>query len=350
VLPISPGVDRIFFRGSTTLGNIGGLNYADYSGTAEPTVQVALSAAALTSFVRDPNSVDVASVTVDADGNVYLGIYNGQASTTPYRRQGILKWDTQGRLSKVISWAERQATFGGSPNANVLRPQARTTKYPDPNGFAITQILYQESSSINAVGGAYVFKTGDFNRDNVLDPNDIALLIPKITLVGVVKTDPNDLKFDMNFDATVDYYDVQILRQFYDLCAGDVNLDGKVDYADFQVLVTNFGLTGKLPTEGDLNGDGAVTYADFLIILGTYGCESSVIAHSAPDLTPLPPVAGDANCDLLVNIDPFVMALTDPAGYAATYVGCPITNCDTNGDLLVNNGDIDSFVALLVGG
>ena len=59
---------------------------------------------------------------------------------------------------------------------------------------------------------------------------------------------------------------------------------------------------------------------------------------------------GDANCDGLVNygdIDPFVMALTSPAAYAAAYPDCDINSADVNGDSLVNNGDIDAFVALL---
>jgi hypothetical protein len=62
---------------------------------------------------------------------------------------------------------------------------------------------------------------------------------------------------------------------------------------------------------------------------------------------------GDLNCDGLVNngdIDAFVLALTDPAGYAAAYPSCDVFAADVNGDGLVNNGDIDAFVALLTGG
>lgn len=64
-------------------------------------------------------------------------------------------------------------------------------------------------------------------------------------------------------------------------------------------------------------------------------------------------VAGDLNCDGVVNnfdIDPFVLALTDPAGYAAAYPECDIALGDVNGDGAVNNFDIDPFVALLTGG
>jgi hypothetical protein len=62
---------------------------------------------------------------------------------------------------------------------------------------------------------------------------------------------------------------------------------------------------------------------------------------------------GDTNCDGLVNgydIDPFVLALTDPAAYALAYTGCPILNADCNGDGLVNGYDIDPFVVCLTSG
>ena len=61
---------------------------------------------------------------------------------------------------------------------------------------------------------------------------------------------------------------------------------------------------------------------------------------------------GDMNCDGEVNafdIDPFVLALTDPAGYAAAWPDCNILNGDINGDGVVNAFDIDPFVKLLTG-
>ncbi|MGE0479603.1 MAG: hypothetical protein AB7Q17_03925 [Phycisphaerae bacterium] len=65
-----------------------------------------------------------------------------------------------------------------------------------------------------------------------------------------------------------------------------------------------------------------------------------------------PALLGDMNCDGMVNnfdIDPFVLALTDPAGYAAAFPSCNINNADANMDGFVNNFDIDPFVAILVG-
>ena len=61
---------------------------------------------------------------------------------------------------------------------------------------------------------------------------------------------------------------------------------------------------------------------------------------------------GDLNCDGSVNafdIDPFVLALTDPAGYAAAWPDCDIMLADCNGDGVVDAFDIDPFVELLTG-
>jgi serine protease AprX len=68
-----------------------------------------------------------------------------------------------------------------------------------------------------------------------------------------------------------------------------------------------------------------------------------ISCHSAPPL-------GDLNCDGMVNgydIDPFVLALTDPAGYAAAHPDCDYMLADCNGDGAVNGYDIDPFVVLL---
>ncbi len=60
--------------------------------------------------------------------------------------------------------------------------------------------------------------------------------------------------------------------------------------------------------------------------------------------------SADLNCDSLVNngdIDPFVLAITQPGQYAVDFPECDIMNGDINGDGWTNNGDIDAFVALL---
>ncbi|TWT44089.1 hypothetical protein RAS1_04960 [Phycisphaerae bacterium RAS1] len=65
-------------------------------------------------------------------------------------------------------------------------------------------------------------------------------------------------------------------------------------------------------------------------------------------------VLGDANCDNSVNvldINGFVLGLSNPAQYAITFPGC-LLQCvaDINDDGNVNVLDINPFVALLAGG
>ena len=62
---------------------------------------------------------------------------------------------------------------------------------------------------------------------------------------------------------------------------------------------------------------------------------------------------GDLNCDEAVNsfdIDPFVLALSDPGAYATAWPDCDINNADCNEDGEINTFDIDPFVDLLTGG
>jgi hypothetical protein len=61
---------------------------------------------------------------------------------------------------------------------------------------------------------------------------------------------------------------------------------------------------------------------------------------------------GDLNCDGVLDafdIEPFILALLDPVGYAAAYPDCDRDLADINGDGVVDAFDIEPFVALLVG-
>jgi YVTN family beta-propeller protein len=73
-----------------------------------------------------------------------------------------------------------------------------------------------------------------------------------------------------------------------------------------------------------------------------YGADGlSIMCHS---------VLGDLNCDGATDfgdINPFVLALADPAAYAAAYPGCPLINRDINGSGSFGFDDINPFVALL---
>lgn len=60
---------------------------------------------------------------------------------------------------------------------------------------------------------------------------------------------------------------------------------------------------------------------------------------------------GDTNCDGYISvgdISGFVMALTDPSGYAALFPACDMMTADTNEDGVISVGDIAGFVAMLM--
>ena len=62
---------------------------------------------------------------------------------------------------------------------------------------------------------------------------------------------------------------------------------------------------------------------------------------------------GDLNCDGMIDafdIDPFVLALTDPVGYAQQFPDCDRMLADIDGDGDIDAFDIDPFVTLLTGG
>ena len=59
---------------------------------------------------------------------------------------------------------------------------------------------------------------------------------------------------------------------------------------------------------------------------------------------------GDLNCDGVTgfaDINPFVLALSNPSAYQVQYPGCSFVNRDINGDGTCNFDDINPFVALL---
>ena len=63
--------------------------------------------------------------------------------------------------------------------------------------------------------------------------------------------------------------------------------------------------------------------------------------------------SGDLNCDGSLNggdIDPFFLALGDPAAYRQAFSNCDPMLADMNGDGRVNGADIDPFFEALGGG
>jgi hypothetical protein len=134
---------------------------------------------------------------------------------------------------------------------------------------------------------------------------------------------------------------------FHTYAPGDVDLDADVDYDDYVLFLAAFGHSRVQPDYhpvADLDRDGLVSLVDYQLWRQAYG-----VYVGDPD-APLPTRPGDMNFDGRVNfgdINPFVLALSDPGGYDAAYPCGNIMDADVNADGQVSFGDINPFVALL---
>lgn len=266
-------VDTLYFAGGGTTGNAGGLDKITYDGTTASARTVFKTKAQINDFLETTNTINTRSMSVDADGNIY---FNNVSSTAPERR-GIYRLDPQGRFSRVLSQAERVANFtangiSGSPTSDTLRMQPRVVQYTNGSAtFDVTQILFAELGG-QSIAGVYVFKPGDFNRDNLVDQSDVSLFKSKLTARGVAVATVDDQKYDLNGNNSADWKDVKILQQFYSFRDGDANIDLSVDSTDFNALLGGYGkLSAALWTEGDFDGDQKVTTTDFNILAGNFG-------------------------------------------------------------------------------
>jgi hypothetical protein len=153
----------------------------------------------------------------------------------------------------------------------------------------------------------------------------------------------------------------------------DTNANGHFDGSD-RVL---YSLTPSSPSLAVIPGTSAQgPGADVLIGIpgepplvyvpaAAFGLGSSLDNIDALDLAPctdwlacgeqygIRALKGDLNCDNTVgfaDINPFVLALSNPAMYESTHPGCFILNGDINKDEFVDFRDINPFVAVLSGG
>ena len=125
--------------------------------------------------------------------------------------------------------------------------------------------------------------------------------------------------------------------------------DGRLFYLDADDEIREFEILGQDALGLSLLGFGQGADGTIYVLANETGVpfgDTGVVLRIASP-------AGDMNCDGAVDffdIDAFVMALTDPDGYAATFPDCDINNADINGDGSVDFFDIDAFVALVTGG
>ncbi|HEX6960636.1 MAG TPA: dockerin type I domain-containing protein [Lacipirellula sp.] len=249
-------VDLIYVDGQGSTGNDGGVDRVTYDGLNVGARAVALSAADFRTFLDAPATYDpdVDALAADAAGNLYIG--NGTSSGA---WGGIYRLDTEGRLSKVMNYAERDLALstdglgGEDPNANILRMTPRT--YTHPTAGAITQIIYAESSPLNLVAGANVFEVGDFNRDGAVSGPDLAMFGAALSTRGTALAGEDNYKFDLNGNNAVDWKDVKVLQSFVEFPTGDVNFDSVLELIDLDVLGANYYTTASPTDKTWVSGD-----------------------------------------------------------------------------------------------
>ena len=97
-------------------------------------------------------------------------------------------------------------------------------------------------------------------------------------------------------------------------------------------------------------GDGVSVSGDIVVIGDPYADDNGSGSGAAYVFDHTGSAVGDVNCDCaidLFDIDPFVLAMTNPPLYANVYPNCDYLSADCNDDGFVDLFDIDAFVDLL---
>lgn len=182
---------------------------------------------------------------------------------------------------------------------------------------------------------------GDVNDDEVWTSEDIDLLFDN--LGSVTQGGIYDLA---NLDGVADMDDVNyLLRSILGSEFGDADLDGRVSLLDLEILANNLNQPGGWAA-GDFNNDGVVDFADVGIVEQNYQvheADQQLTFNEALAQAGLVSVRGDCNRDGEANfldISPFVDVLSN---------GTFLYEADCNEDGEVNFLDIRSLIAILTG-
>ena len=130
--------------------------------------------------------------------------------------------------------------------------------------------------------------TPDVNRDDIVDAKDIDRLSREVR-----RGSKNLVRFDLNFDGTVDDADrVRWIRRHMNTFLGDSNLDGEFNSGDlvavFQAGEYEDAIAGNSGwAEGDWDGDGDVTTGDLVVAFedGGYGKGPRKEMNAVPEPT-----------------------------------------------------------------
>ncbi|QDU32864.1 hypothetical protein KS4_09020 [Poriferisphaera corsica] len=265
--------DQVIISGAADNGNANGISYFVDGESGASDVKTLVSGEDLLAFTERDDTRLWAS-TADTEGNLYF--VEGKGGN-------IFKLDQAGRLISIANKAQLSIfnkTNGGkyySNSGNATRLQLREIDGGD------LQLMTRTNNTF--VTGVTIGKSGDLNQDgqiNVADTNFFKTQYEQVDAASLIVGSDEYLHYisaDLNGTADFDRKtgvlashavtnkDMDVLRQFINLRAGDTNWDFKVDISDFETLRSNFDptATDKSWFDGNYNynTNGAVDIADF---------------------------------------------------------------------------------------
>jgi hypothetical protein len=208
-----------------------------------------------------------------------------------------------------------------------------------------------------------------FGHDTMADPDESATGAPDRGPLPVFQTYPGGtgtLRVEVTGLQVDDTYAVTLKRLRFPgvVSGGQLSYSGDCDWAEWGTAAYYYSdpaqgyRWGSGPTSFtfDLNvgTDAGKDYYDLVLsVAGRFGDTRDLFCGEQHLYLQVRTRPGDTNCDGLVNvfdIDPFVLALTNPSDYAEIYDNCDIMSADVDGNGVINVFDIDPFVQLLTGG
>ncbi|TWT41901.1 1,4-alpha-glucan branching enzyme GlgB [Phycisphaerae bacterium RAS1] len=228
----------------------------------------------------------------------------------------------------VIGWQR----YDGSGNVCVVIANFSNTDYMDYHIGLPQSGNWYELINSQAKGYDGNWQTNPGALSSVAEPYDghpqsIYLTLPQMGLIVLRWNNPPDAFLDPDGD---------LITSANDNCPDYPNPDQADDNSD------------GLGNACDCNENGVYDLTD----IGN-GTSQDTNSNNIPDECEAGFAVGDMNCDGsidVLDINPFILALSDPIAYAAQYPACDINNGDINDDGNVDVLDINPFVALLAGG